>query len=151
MDFDFKYLGMVGERFGKLEKGWINDYRVTVDPDFTLPSLLDIVRYLAEWGNNKGKFSAESKDAITRIGILNKPVTIWYKGEKLEGFTMNDPRGLFDVFPVLQKHPTALMVLQETACARMLEKSLPLPIERAPTAAATKQSQILSSEKPGAV
>jgi hypothetical protein len=133
----------------KIPADWVKDYTVEVDPDFTLPPLMDIVRYLSEWGNNGGQFSAEAKEKILRIGIMGKPVTVFYKGEKLETFTINNPTDLFDNFEVLKKNPPALMVLQQTACARMLEKSLPLPTANAQPAAATTQSQVLSSVKPG--
>ena len=147
MKFGMEFLDIVNARMAKIPGNWVNDYTVEVEPDFNLPPLLDIVRYMTEWGGSGGRFSSESKDKILRVGILQRPVTILYKGEKLETFTMNNLNDPFENWVVLTKHPTALMVLQQTACARMLEKSLPLPIESAPSTAATKQSPISSSAR----
>jgi len=148
MQFGMDFLNIIRARMEKIPVDWIKDYKVDVEPDFTLPPLLDIVRYLTEWGNNGGTFSAETKDKIVRVGIMQKPVTVYYKGEKVETFVMNSPSDLFDNFEVLKKHPPALMVLQQTACARMLEKSLPLPTASAQPTAATKESLPSSSARP---
>ena len=70
MQFGMDFLNIIRARMGKIPADWIKDYKVDVEPDVTLPPLLDIVRYLTEWGNNGGTFSAETKDKIVRVGIM---------------------------------------------------------------------------------
>jgi len=151
MKFSINDKERVNTRIMKIPKGWIDDYTIEID-DFNLPPLLEIVRYLTEWTDNDFRLSAKSKDEIVRIGILNKPVTVLYKGEKVETFTLNQRDGLFDSFDVLRKNPVVMIVLQQIAVARLLEKSLPLPTESAPPTAARVRpvSPASSSEKPGA-
>jgi hypothetical protein len=151
MKFSINDKERVNTRIMKIPKGWIDDYTIEID-DFNLPPLLEIVRYLTEWTDNDFRLSAKSKDEIVRIGILNKPVTVLYKGEKVETFTLNQRDGLFDSFDVLRKNPVVMIVLQQIAVARLLEKSLPLPTESAPPTAARVRpvSPALSSGKQGA-
>jgi hypothetical protein len=151
MKFSINDKERVNTRIMKIPKGWIDDYSIEID-DFNLPPLLEIVRYLTEWTDNDFRLSAKSKDEIVRIGILNKPVTVLYKGEKVETFTLNQRDGLFDSFDVLRKNPVVMIVLQQIAVARLLEKSLPLPTESAPPTAARVRpvSPALSSGKQGA-
>ena len=150
MKFTIDYKTKVNARMAKVTQGWVNDYAIEVE-DYTLPPLLDIVRYLTEFAETDGRLSSQSKDEIMRTAILGKMVTVYYKGEKLEGFTMNKRDDLLDAFPTLKAHPPVVMLLQQTAVARMLEKSLPLPVESVrPVAAATPQSPASSNGKPGA-
>ena len=151
MKFSINDKERVNTRIMKIPKGWIDDYTIEID-DFNLPPLLEIVRYLTEWTDNDFRLSAKSKDEIVRIGILNKPVTVLYKGEKVETFTLNKIDGLFDVYDVLKKNPVVMIVLQQIAVARLLEKSLPLPTESAPPTAARVRpvSPASSSGKQGA-
>lgn len=151
MHFDFAYLGRVRLRLEKLPPDWIKDYQIDVE-DYTLPSLLEIVQYLTEFAASGGRFSAASKEKIVRTAILNKLVSVTYKGEKLQGFTMNADNELFDNHETLKKHPALLMLLEQTAVARMLEKSLPLPVESRvqPVAAGTRPLHESSKERPGA-
>jgi hypothetical protein len=151
MKFTVEKLKSVQDRLSKITQDWVKDYAIEID-DYALPPLLEIVRYLTEFGETDGRLSAKSKDEIMRTAILGKTVTVYYKGEKLEGFTMNKRDDLLDAFPTLKAHPTVVMLIQQTAVARMLEKSLPLPVESVrPVAAATPQSPASSSRKPGAV
>ena len=135
----------------KLPPDWVRDYQIDVE-DYTLPPLLDIVQYLTEFAENGGRFSASSKEKIVRVAIFQKPVKVKYKGEDLPGFTMNTSNELFDAHETLRKHPAVLMLLQQTAVARMLEKSLPLPVESRvqPVAAGTRPLHESSKERPGA-
>lgn len=151
MNFDFAYLGRVRVRLEKLPPDWVKDYQIDVE-DYTLPPLLDIVQYLTEFAENGGRFSAHSKEQIVRTAIFQKAVKVKYRGEELQGFTMNTPNELFDAHETLKKHPAVLMLLQQTAVARMLEKSLPLPVESRvqPVAAGTRPLHELSKERPGA-
>jgi hypothetical protein len=77
---------------------------------------------------------------------------VLYKGEKVETFSLNHRDCLFDFFDVLRKNPVVMIVLQQIAVARLLEKSLPLPTESAPPTAARVRpvSPASSSGKPGA-
>ena len=48
MKFTIDYKTKVNARMAKVTQGWVNDYAIEVE-DYTLPPLLDIVRYLTEF------------------------------------------------------------------------------------------------------
>jgi hypothetical protein len=123
---------------------------VEIDGDFNMPPVIDVVRYLTEWVEEGFKFSYKSKEEITRIGIRGKAISIFRNGEKVVGFTMNNPNDLFDSIEYLSNNPLALIKLQKDATTRFLEKSLPLPTESVRPAAATQQSPASSKPKQGA-
>ena len=135
MKLTAEYLDTFREKMRKVPKGYFKDYLVEIDGDFATLPLLEVVRYLTEV--DEGDLSIESKDQVTRKSVINRKVTISYRGKVLEPpFVMNSLADPWDSFPSLQKNPTALIFLMELAVAKLVEKSLPPQDESDPPVAA---------------
>lgn len=135
--FTFGYIESVRKRLGAIDAGFMKDFTVEIDGEFSMPPLLEVVRYLTELGN--GGLSVESKAAVTRQAVMGKKVTIFHRGRPLGSFVINGPLEPFDNHPVLKDNPAAMMLLMEIATTKMVEKSLPPQVASDPPAAAGVQ------------
>ncbi len=132
------FLSSIRERLSKVEKGFLKGYVIDIDGELAMPPLLDVVRYMSEYGGDSKDLSVESKSQLVRQMIVGKSVEIFYKGKRLGAFTMNSPKDLFDAYPVLAANPPALSLLMEICAMKMVEKWMPPKVESDPPAAAAE-------------
>lgn len=132
--FTVEYVGKVKRRLEKLDKKFLDGYRVEVEGEFGTPPVLDVVRYLADF--DSGTLSTDDRARLTKQMVLGKPLSFYYRGSKVGGFVMNSEADLFDAYEVFVRHPPILMLLMQVCLMRLVEKSMPLPEESDPPAAA---------------
>jgi hypothetical protein len=135
--FTIDFVFQVRKRLGSISRDFMKDFLIEIDGEFSMPPLLDVVRYLTEMG--EGAMAAESKAMVTKQAVLGKKVTISHRGRVLGAFTMNSLTDPFDGYDVLRNNPAALMLLMEIATTKMVEKSLPPQVASDPPVAAAEQ------------